>query len=549
MRLRLSYLIFLFAFLPALAIASPAKTIEISITKGDYLINICKRYLEDPNKWRTIARINSLRNPDLIYPGQKLIVPVDLLRGVPFDGLVTFVKGFADLYIKESGEWKEIHLNDRIGQGSRIKTGDESTIEITFEDDVSLLLRSNTFLDLASIQKKGALHRLYIFFLDIGRTISKVRQITGKEPRFEIHTPSAVAAVRGTEFRASVDAKATKRYEVLKGTVGVEGRKHVVEVREGEGTVIRKDAPPIEPKKLLPPPKVVNLKPLYKGMPLEFSFEKIEGAFSYRLMLARDKTFKGVIKEKVIKPDEKLKIVGIEDGSYFLQSRTIDGIGLEGPASEAFVVNVRVNPLPPFIQSPVDGAEYRERTVQFRWLRVPDAVKYHIQVAQDPEFNVITEERRDGTGSKYKTGVLDFGTSYFRARSIAKDDYEGIWSDILSFEIIPPPPSPPVEKPEMGKEKIHIRWRNLGENIKYHFQMAKDETFNEIIIDSVLDSSEVTLQKPQEAGSFYVRSSAIDSEGYEGSFSTPQSFEIKEEFPYLLFGGGILTTLLLLLLL
>ena len=119
----------------------------------------------------------------------------------------------------------------------------------------------------------------------------------------------------------------------------------------------------------------------------------------------------------------------------------------------------------------------------------------------------------------------------------------------MSFEIIPPPPSPPVEKPEMGKEKIHIRWRNLGENIKYHFQMAKDETFNEIIIDSVLDSSEVTLQKPQEAGSFYVRSSAIDSEGYEGSFSTPQSFEIKEEFPYLLFGGGILTTLLLLLLL
>lgn len=167
MRLRLRYLIFLFAFLPALAFASPAKTIEISIIKGDYLINICKRYLEDPSKWREIARINSLRNPDLIYPGQKLIVPVDLLRGVPFDGLVTFVKGFADLYIKESGEWKEIHLNDRIGQGSRIRTGDESTIEITFEDKVSLLLRSNTFLDLASVQKKGALHVSYSNLLEV----------------------------------------------------------------------------------------------------------------------------------------------------------------------------------------------------------------------------------------------------------------------------------------------------------------------------------------------------------------------------------------------
>ena len=549
MRPRLCSLIFLFVFLPALAVASSSQTIEISITKGDNLVNIGNRYLADPNKWREVARVNSLRNPDLIYPGQKLIVPVELLRGVPFDGLVTFVKGFADLYIRASGEWKELRLNDRIGQGSRIRTGDESTIEITFEDDASLLLRSNTSLDLASIQKKSTFHRLYILFLDIGRTISKVRRITGKEPRFEIHTPSAVAAARGTEFRASVDVKATTRCEVLKGTVGVEGRKQAVEVREGEGTIIRKDEPPIEPKKLLPPPGVVNLKPLYKAMPVEFSFEEIEGAIFYRVMLGRDKTFKDVIKEKVIKPEEKLKIIGLEDGSYFLQSRTIDGVGLEGTASETFVVNVRVNPLPPFIQSPVDGAEYREKTVQFRWLKVPDAVKFHIQVAQDPEFTVITEERSDVTDSQYKTGVLDFKTYYFRARSIAKDGYEGVWSDVLSFKIIPPPPSPPVEKPEMQKENIHIRWRDLGENIKYHFQMAKDNTFNEIIIDRTLDDAEVTLQKPKKAGSYYIRTSAIDSEGYEGSFSVPQSFEIKEEFSYIALGGVIITTVLILLLL
>ena len=540
------FALLLLAFLPSLALASSSQTIEISVVKGDNLINICKKYLEDPTQWREVARVNRLRNPDLIYPGQKLIVPLGLLRGVPIDGVITFLKGHAELYIKASGEWKQLKLNDRIGEGNWIMTGGESAVEITFEDGVSFLLRANTSLGVTSAQKKGTIHRLYGLFLDIGRSISKVRKITGKESRYEIRTPSAVAAARGTEFRVSVDNEAATRCEVLEGTVGVEAKEQRFEVKGGEGTLVVRDKPPIEPKMLLSPPEVVDLKPLYRAMPLEFSFQWIEGAFSYRVMLAKDGEFKDVIKERVLKPEEELTIVGVEDGSYFLQSRSIDEVGLEGPPYSR-VVNVRVNPLPPFIQSPLDGAEYREREVQFKWLKVQDAVKYHIQVARDPEFRAITEDRHDMTGLEYKTGILDFGTYYFRAKSIAADGYEGIWSDVLSFKIIPPPPSPPVEKPEMGKDKIQIRWRYLGGGIRYHFQMARDEAFTEIITDKVLDDASVTLQRPKAKGIYYVRTSAVDSEGYEGSFSLPQTFEIEEKFPSGAL-GAIITGIVILLL-
>jgi hypothetical protein len=63
--------------------ASEDPTFELTVTEGDFLINICKKYLESSRGCPEIATRNSLKNPDLIYPGQKLIIPVRLLRGIP----------------------------------------------------------------------------------------------------------------------------------------------------------------------------------------------------------------------------------------------------------------------------------------------------------------------------------------------------------------------------------------------------------------------------------------------------------------------------------
>ena len=393
--------------------------------------------------------------------------------GVPVDGIVTFVKGDASIKLKNAQEWKTLQLNDTITQGDRIRTGAASAIEITFENDFSIFLRPGTTLEITAARKKSAVYLLYKLFLDIGKTISKIKKSTGKETRFEIQTPSAVAAARGTEFRAGVDADITTRLEVLDGKVNVQAASKEVEVKAGEGTAVKKDMPPAIPKKLLPPPPLTNLQPLYRELPLDFRFESIPGATSYRIMLARDKTFMDVVENQIIKPQETLKIEGVEDGTYFLQSRSIDDLGLEGPSSEPVEIKVRINPLPPFIQSPSDGADFSHKTARFDWLKVTQAVRYHLQVAEDRDFQLIVAEDKKITGVSHEIENLDFNTYYFRIRSIAEDGYEGIWSDVLSFNIIPPPPSPPVEKPEIDDKELRVRWRNLGDGITYRFQMAK----------------------------------------------------------------------------
>ena len=531
------------AVLPLAVSADDDHSIEFVVEKGDNLWNICEKILENPEDWRWIAMVNRIENPKRIYPGQKLIIPTRLLKGIPVDGLVTFIKGIASIKLTQSGEWKDLQLNDKITQGSWVRTSPQGTVEISFESHFSVLLRPNTTIEITAARKKSAIYMMYKLFIDIGKTISKIKKSTGKETRYEIKTPSAVAAARGTEFRTGVDSDVTTRLEVLDGIVDVVAARRKVEVGAGEGTLIKKNKRPAAPVKLLLPPKVVNLLPLYRAMPLEFQFESVSGATAYRVMVARDKTFKDVVKNEVIAPQDILKILGIDDGTYFLQSRAINDMGLEGPSLEPAEIKVRVNPLPPYIQSPADGADIRGKSLRFEWLKVNQAVKYHLQVSEDIQFKALVADIRDITKVATKIANLDFKTYYFRIRSLAADGYEGIWSDTLSFNIIPPPPSPPVEKPEVGDKELRVRWRNLGDGITYHFQMAKDQAFTDIILDEELTEPEITFEKPVATGTYYIRTSGIDSHGYEGEFSEPQSFEVKSNF--LLIPGGLIAVVIL----
>ena len=73
--------------------------------------------------------------------------------------------------------------------------------------------------------------------------------------------------------------------------------------------------------------------------------------------------------------------------------------------------------------------------------------------------------------------------------------------------------------------------------------MAKDQAFEEVLIDEKPSKPEITFEKPGDVGTYYVRTSAMDRQGYEGGFSEPQTFEVKEKYPYL--SAGIMALVLL----
>lgn len=58
------------------------ETMLVTIEKGDTLWDLCQEHLKDPLRWRELSKYNDFTNPHLIYPGEKLRIPVAMAKDV-----------------------------------------------------------------------------------------------------------------------------------------------------------------------------------------------------------------------------------------------------------------------------------------------------------------------------------------------------------------------------------------------------------------------------------------------------------------------------------
>ncbi|MBT9175236.1 MAG: hypothetical protein DDT22_00910 [candidate division WS2 bacterium] len=57
----------------------------IVVEKGDSLWKIAQMYCGDGSLWPEIAKYNEIKNPNLIYPGQEILIPGEIYAGPPVD--------------------------------------------------------------------------------------------------------------------------------------------------------------------------------------------------------------------------------------------------------------------------------------------------------------------------------------------------------------------------------------------------------------------------------------------------------------------------------
>ena len=62
--------------------ADDDETMLITIEKGDTLWDLCQEHLKDPLRWRELSKYNDFTNPHLIYPGEKLRIPVAMAKNI-----------------------------------------------------------------------------------------------------------------------------------------------------------------------------------------------------------------------------------------------------------------------------------------------------------------------------------------------------------------------------------------------------------------------------------------------------------------------------------
>lgn len=524
--------------------------VEIRVARQETLIGICKKYLEHPETWRRIAGINRLADPDRISPGQQLKLPVEMLKGVPLEGTVTLLKGTVTGKTAGETDWKPLNLRDVIKAGSSLRTAGDSTVEITFEDGTSFLMRENSEVTLKRAGK-GMLHLLRTLYLESGKVISRVKSATGRDSRFEVETPSALAAARGTEYRVAIDKELTTRLEALERSIDISSGGASVVVQEGEGSLARMNEPPTQPVRLPAPPEAENLASVYGDKSSEIRFSKVQNAAQYRVVLAQDPHGKRAVRTALIRPDEAFRFEGVDEGTYYLVASSIDGQGLEGAPSGPGKITVRKKPLPPTIISPSDSATLPEMPVKIRWHHVLGATAYQMQISTDRDFSGPLIESGSISETAYQLKKPQAGSYYLRVRSLAEGDYAGDWSGIREFSVVQLMP-PSVTKPKDDDEHLYLEWAPIQGAAGYHLQISADEGFKVVTMDRTLGQTRLMLVNPLAPGTYYVRVSGIDSERGAGGFSQVGSFVVEERKHYwyeALGGAGVIGAVLLLLLL
>jgi hypothetical protein len=144
-------------------------------------------------------------------------------------------------------QWKgNIHLNlpgepsstptvgETLPPGTVLETGGGRLL-LQLADGSQVLIRAHTRL---MMQQPTFTDRGY-FQLLLGRIRAAISKRTGGAPPFELGTPSAVIAVRGTQFEVEVNLRQETEVDVFEGLVEVTGRHSGTSVLVGPGSSTR----------------------------------------------------------------------------------------------------------------------------------------------------------------------------------------------------------------------------------------------------------------------------------------------------------------------
>jgi ferric-dicitrate binding protein FerR (iron transport regulator) len=147
--------------------------------------------------------------------------------------------GTVDFKRVEEEEWRPIQENITLLPGDHIRTGDESSLVLTFPDNSQTRLQPNTEVTVvrSSTRPNGTQTAIILRQLQ-GTTHNFVQPLTSKASRFEIHTPAAIVRVKGTVFVVKVDADGFTEVSVAQGHVEVIAQGKTVALHAGQETSV-----------------------------------------------------------------------------------------------------------------------------------------------------------------------------------------------------------------------------------------------------------------------------------------------------------------------
>lgn len=491
----------------AIILSSPSFSEDwlYTVRKNDEAITLGNKYLINPYRIDNVLTYNNLTSTNDLKAGMVLKFPLELLKFGPARVQVVAIQGEVQLY--RSDKKTPLEIVTSIQLKDKIVTSENGSATLRFADKSELLLGNSSELVFDVLTRWGRTGMVDSRMrLLQGSVEGRVETLQGPGAHFEVHTPSAVATVRGTEFRVRVDKDKTNvsYNEVSEGKVKVESNKNGQLVKEGFGIVSEEGKESGKPVVLLAPPSLIDAKKEFPAKPVTLAWNNNPKAKSYRVELFSDKAFKKQIDSKVIHSDE-LKLNNINGGDYAVRIRAVDENGLEG-LNTVHYFSLSGAPMMPKGLSTKNNLIAGESIV-FDWLALEDAESYQLEVAKKQDFTTIAASELIETNKAQLKEVLSPGTYFWRVNG-NNEFGSGYNSEVSSFtvELPEPPRVTALNDIELGSV-AEARWKSTPHASGYQWQLAQDTNFVELVSQGSVKVAKVELANLPE-GEYYFRVAA-----------------------------------------
>jgi hypothetical protein len=335
--------------------------ISYTVQPKDSMQGLSSSLLQNVNQWPAVARLNSLKNPNLIYPGQIINIPKSLLNfksqpRLDMPGKVLSVQGDAKL------NGQATTVGSPVPEGARLQTGAGSSLLVQLGDGSRVQLMPQTLADVTT-QHGYALRdpsssASTTWFSGVIRLTQGVLDTFAEKKAqratpLQVTTPTSLVGVRGTQFRVAFEdpASGTARTEILEGQVVTENttQKVSANIGGGFGAAIKPQEREIKVVALLPALKPEQLPPLVlrsgpSNLKADWTVPPITGAAGYRAQFATDDQFAMIVGD-VKSTAPALDVSTLPNGSYWARVRGVDPSGIEG-YDAVKLVQIQAAPLP-----------------------------------------------------------------------------------------------------------------------------------------------------------------------------------------------------------
>ena len=501
-----------------------------TVRPKDNVWTLGDQFLDASHSWNDIVRHNNIKQANTIATGTILKIPVSWLKHQPAPALAASVSGNTMLRRHLESQYSMLEKNTSLRVGDEIATYDGSVL-IKFADKSILRLSPNSNLIFNRLTRYGktgmADTRLR---LQKGRISTRVTPLNHQGSRYEINTPSAVAAVRGTAFRLMTKDNFTQ-LEVTEGLVNLSNASQSIEVNAGEGVSLHPGSSrfvSVDLPKILTPQSAVNIENIAvtktDQLPVTLKWLEQKEIATYYYQLFKDSE-EGELLDSSFLEKPEVKLNHLTNGTYLVAMRSIDSKGFNGLDHQISVV-IGMIAKPATLLMPANDTLLDNDMPEFTWQYNSKNELSQLQVAKDFEFTELvstSEHAPDNTTLPNES--LFPGEYYWRVKTLAGGSSVA-YSDIRRLQIRGMLPPSKIISVNYVEDRAKVFWNTVPQADHYILQLAEDHRFEKIIHEDTLTSASANIKLTQ-GKRYFARVKGVGSHLFTSEFSTGKELQLR----------------------